>query len=126
MLHTVTGCFKYDPTKVVIYILPHPPSPNNTSLPRYKTTQHVTAPNTCVSGLSSLHRHCISSSLRVVLLSSVNYTALSRRGRPRASVTTQLRPCKSSLRYPIGCQLIIHLTSLSSPFGGCRIFVDIT
>ena len=68
-------------------------------------------------GLSPFHKQCTSSSLSVVLLSSVNYTALSRRCRRRASVTTQLRPCKPSLRYPIGCQLLIHLTSLSSPLG---------
>ena len=68
-------------------------------------------------GLSPFHKQCTSSSLSVVLLSSANYTALSRRCRPRASVTTQLRPCKPPLRYPIGCQLLIHLTSLLSPLG---------
>src|SRR6056300_887704 len=117
--------FQYDPTKVVIYILPHPPSPNNSSLPRYKTTQRVTAPNTCVSWslLFSKTMHLL---LMCCFIISVNYTVLSRRSRPRASVTTQLRPCVPSLRCLIVRPLLIHLTLLLSPFGGCRIFVDIT
>ena len=129
LLHTVTGAvFQIWPNKGCNIYFASSPSPNNWTLPRYIIRSHNASRHPILAslGLSSFHRQCTSSSLSVVLLSSVNYTALSRRCRPRASVTTQLRPCKPSLRYPIGCQLLIHLTSLSSPLGGCRIFVDIT